>query len=44
MEAGTHSLQIDGSDETGKKLASGVYFYRIEAAGGNSSGRFAILK
>jgi len=31
-EAGRHTLTWDGIDEAGRQLASGVYFYRIEAA------------
>ena len=29
--AGTHSVFWDGTDEAGKKVASGVYLYRLQA-------------
>jgi hypothetical protein len=41
---GSHEALIDGRGEAGQPLASGVYFYRVEAPGGNVTGRFAILK
>jgi len=44
MAAGYHEVAIDGRNESGERLASGVYFYRIEAAGEVARGRFAILK
>ena len=42
--AGYHDLSVDGRDDQGVKLASGVYFYRIESAEGIDGGRFTILK
>ena len=33
LPAGEHTLSWDGTDRTGKSLASGVYLYRLEAAG-----------
>lgn len=42
--AGAHQVAVDGVDGRGDRLATGVYFYRIEAAGAVSSGRFTILK
>jgi hypothetical protein len=41
---GYHEVRIDGRDGTGAKLASGVYFYRIETPGDVTTGRFAVLK
>jgi PKD repeat protein len=41
---GNHEMWIDGRSDNGSRLASGVYFYRIDAADGESTGRFAILK
>ena len=44
MAAGYHDLTIDGRDGSGKRLPSGVYFYRVEAAEGVETGRFVIAK
>jgi hypothetical protein len=44
LEAGPHDLRIDGESDSGTRLASGVYFYRIEAPGGTATGRFAVMK
>ena len=42
--AGYHDVPIDGKDRGGRPLASGIYFYRIDATEGSTSGRMAILK
>jgi PKD repeat protein len=42
--AGSHDVSIDGLDDRGVRLASGVYFFRIESADGSTTGRFSILK
>ncbi len=44
LPAGYHDLRIDGRDGAGRRLASGVYFYRIETPRGSIGGRFAVLK
>jgi len=44
LAAGRHDVEIDGRDGLGRKLASGIYVYRVEAAGALTSGRFTILK
>ncbi len=43
-EAGRHDLTIDGRDNLGQKLPSGVYVYRITANDQSTTGRFTILK
>ena len=44
LDAGEHTVRIDGRDSRGSPLATGVYFYRIEAPGGTSQGRFVVAK
>lgn len=44
LEVGSHEVGIDGRGEGGRPLASGVYFFRVEAPGGSATGRVAILK
>jgi hypothetical protein len=42
--AGSHEYRIDGRADDGTRLPSGTYFFRIEAAEGQSTGRVSILK
>jgi PKD repeat protein len=42
--AGYHEVRIEGRDGAGARLASGVYFYRIETRDDVTTGRFAVLK
>jgi len=42
--SGRHEIQIDGRDATGRKLSSGIYWYRVQAAEGVASGRLMILE
>jgi hypothetical protein len=42
--AGAQRVDIDGKSDTGSALASGIYFFRIEAAEGSIQGRLTILK
>jgi hypothetical protein len=44
LPAGRHRLRVDGRDDAGRRLASGVYFYRIRTPDGDSRGRFVIAK
>ena len=44
VEPGYHEVAIDGADSDGRRLASGVYFYRVEAREGSSQGRLAVVK
>jgi PKD repeat protein len=42
--AGYHDIAVDRRSGEGATLASGLYFYRVEAAEGSIMGRFVILK
>jgi len=44
MSVGRHVVPINGRDDDGQVLASGIYFYRLEVGGVRKAGRFAILK
>lgn len=41
---GNHEIHIDGRADNGSPLSSGTYFYRIEAAEGQETGRVSLLK
>jgi flagellar hook assembly protein FlgD len=40
--AGEHTARWDGRDETGVPVASGIYYYRIDAAGFRASGKMVM--
>jgi PKD repeat protein len=42
--AGHHDVKVDGRAENGERLASGIYFYRIETVEGSATGRIGIVK
>jgi hypothetical protein len=44
VAAGYHDVKVDGTSNSGARLASGVYFYRVETADGVATGRFVIMK
>jgi hypothetical protein len=44
LSAGYHDVRIDGRNDSGEKLASGVYFFRVRAGADETTGQFAILK
>ncbi|HEY6572477.1 MAG TPA: PKD domain-containing protein [Candidatus Eisenbacteria bacterium] len=41
---GRHEVPIDGRDARGRRLASGIYLYRVQAAEGVATGRLMILQ
>lgn len=41
---GAHSVLFDGRDDNGRGLASGVYFYRLEAPGATKTRKMVLLK
>jgi hypothetical protein len=42
--AGWHDLTLDGRDDTGARLAAGIYFYRIVSVDGVANGRLVLLR
>ena len=44
MPAGEHSLRWDGLDENGRRVASGLYFMRLETTSGSRVQRFAVIR
>ncbi len=44
LAPGLHALTIDGRAGDGTPLASGIYYFRIEAVEGVEQGRFTLLK
>ena len=43
-QAGTYRIAWDGRDAVGQAVGSGVYFYRLRAAGQTASRRMHLLK
>ena len=44
VAGGRHEIPIDGRDASGRRLASGIYWYRVQAAEGMANGRLMILE
>jgi hypothetical protein len=44
LAAGTHWIPLDGRDDGGERLRSGVYFYRLSTTEGVASGRVLLLQ
>lgn len=44
VPAGDHEIPIDGHDDLGRPLASGVYFFRVDTSQGSRVGRAIMLK
>ncbi|MSS72259.1 MAG: T9SS type A sorting domain-containing protein [Candidatus Latescibacteria bacterium] len=42
--AGRFQVAWDGTDEAGRRVASGVYFYRLEASGATLTRKMLLLK
>jgi hypothetical protein len=44
LSPGYHDVRIDGRDDHGERLATGVYFYRINSVDGVDTGQLTVLK
>jgi len=44
LEAGEHTLRWGGDDDDGRGVASGLYFYQVQAAGETRLGKLTLLK
>lgn len=44
LDAGEHSLVFDGKDSSGRPLASGMYFYRLQTSEGSLTKRMLLIK
>ncbi len=42
--AGLQTVRFDGRADDGRRLASGIYLFRIEAAEGIAAGKLAVLR
>jgi hypothetical protein len=37
-------MMVEAKDPSGRALASGVYYYRLDSVGGSKVGRITVLK
>ncbi len=44
MNAGDHNVRWNGTDASGRAVAAGIYFCRLEAEGKNYSARMVLIK
>ncbi len=44
LRAGEHNLTWDGTDDQGKRVGTGVYFYRLEANGKTLTRKLAVIR
>ena len=44
LEAGPHAFRWDGRNDAGREATSGVYFYRLDAAGSHQMGRMVLAR
>jgi len=44
LPAGRHMARFDGKDAAERRVASGIYFYRVETREGTLRGRFIVLR
>ena len=44
MPAGNHQVQWDGTDDSGRRVSSGTYFYRLQVGDFEASNKMLLLK
>ncbi len=44
LPAGEHNVTWDGTDETGRDVASGIYLYKLDTPGGSDARRMTLLR
>ncbi|MEA1972755.1 MAG: FlgD immunoglobulin-like domain containing protein, partial [Candidatus Cloacimonadota bacterium] len=44
ISAGYHSIEWNGEDKTGKKVVSGIYYYKMRTESKNSVKKMLLLK
>jgi len=44
MNAGSHQVLWDGTDESGRPVGTGVYLYQLDSAGAQASGRLTLVR
>jgi len=44
ISAGTHTMVWDRTDNQGREVANGIYFYRVEAAGNVATGKLILVR
>jgi Zn-dependent metalloprotease len=44
LEAGEHNVRWDGTDDSGRSIAAGMYFCRLDAAGKTQSARMLLIR
>ena len=44
LEAGTHTVKWNGANTNGREVASGIYFYRIEAGQNIATKKMLLVK
>jgi flagellar hook assembly protein FlgD len=44
LAAGSHGVPWDGTDQSGRHVASGVYYYRLEAQGSTAMRKVSVVR
>jgi flagellar hook assembly protein FlgD len=44
MEAGSHAVEWDGADDSGKRVAAGIYMVQLNAPGETASRKLTVIR